>query len=227
MGCDIHFFVEKKNEKGQWESVDVWEKDEYVENSYEEKLLSVPFGKGFYEGRNYNLFGLLAGVRRWDIEPPIPPRGMPEDASPNVKAISDWFGRDGHSHSYMTLAELLDLGWEKGQCEDSGFVDENTYVEWQESLENEIFMKAPSTYCGDVNGPNIFKVSEEQYSLLIQLESEGKIDWKGARPKIYVYSEWATSNAEMASYFYNETLPRMKEIDPDPNNVRAVFFFDS
>lgn len=56
MGCDIHLYREKKID-GEWLTADVgWEA--------EQGELSLPYEKQIYTGRNYNLFGLLCGVRR-------------------------------------------------------------------------------------------------------------------------------------------------------------------
>src|SRR4051794_16548380 len=111
MGCDIHFYVEKKDENGNWQSADAWE----TEDGYD--CPSIPYKKRFYSGRNYDLFGILAdvrngrgfaGVKTGDGFVPIAePRGLPDDASPKIKADCDRWGVDGHSHSYLSLSELL------------------------------------------------------------------------------------------------------------------------
>lgn len=63
MGCDIHCYVEyywpgedHSNGKKRWRD----------------------FGQRINPGRNYTLFGYLAGVRR-DVTPVVPPRGVPRD----------------------------------------------------------------------------------------------------------------------------------------------------
>jgi hypothetical protein len=87
MGCDIHLFVERKN-NGQWhgEEMDCW--------------------------RNYDLFSVLAGVRNYgDNEYIDVPRGLPDDISPEAAEAASRWGDDGHSHSYFTLDELR--AWQK------------------------------------------------------------------------------------------------------------------
>lgn len=70
----------------------------------------------FYSGRNYWLFYFLAGVRDGEVGPISPPKGVPEDASDAYNFIvKSWMG-DGHSHSYFTLTELLNIDddiWDK------------------------------------------------------------------------------------------------------------------
>lgn len=58
MGCDIHAYVEHRNPKSEHES---WNN----------------FGERVNPGRNYLMFGFLAGVR-YDGPPVAAPRGIPE-----------------------------------------------------------------------------------------------------------------------------------------------------
>lgn len=105
MGCDIHTYREKQV-SGQWLTADPWEKYEYSED---DKGQRVPYEKHAYSGRNYNLFGLLAGVRNREGKTQLAPRGIPWDASPEVRqAAADW-DSDGHDHTYLYLHELRSL----------------------------------------------------------------------------------------------------------------------
>lgn len=82
MGCDIRIFVEYYNHRvGQW-------------------------GKPFEVevNRNYDMFGILAGVRSLDYEPIDEPRGVPADCK-------NWKSGDlpmyVHSHSFVYGEEVL------------------------------------------------------------------------------------------------------------------------
>ena len=61
-----------------------------------------------YNGRNYSLFGALAGVRDssmdWisDID-----RGLPDDVSEEICKLSDEWDMDGHSHNHLYLDEII------------------------------------------------------------------------------------------------------------------------
>lgn len=67
-----------------------------------------------YVGRNYRLFGALAGVREYNMEIISDfAKGLPVDVSTEVCGISDSWGRDGHSHSYLTVKELIDSKYYK------------------------------------------------------------------------------------------------------------------
>lgn len=103
MGCDIHTYKEKFVD-GRWQTADEW-----VPYDNEEKTLEVPYKKHAYTGRNYNLFGLLAGVRNREGTLTLAPRGIPFDVSPEVQAANESWDADGHSHSYLYLHELRSL----------------------------------------------------------------------------------------------------------------------
>jgi hypothetical protein len=129
MGCDCHFYVEKwtssnnyegprdlsedRNQKlnevledtpthFRWVSADKWVNDD---GNWE-----VPYNSEYYRGRNYGLFSILADVRGHQV-PIDKARGIPDDASTGYKYICEQWDGDGHSHSYFTLEELLEVDW--------------------------------------------------------------------------------------------------------------------
>lgn len=53
--------------------------------------------------RDYTWFGIIGGVRRHGIQQ-IPTRGMPEPCSTRIERNA--VEQEGHSHSYMSTAEL-------------------------------------------------------------------------------------------------------------------------
>lgn len=91
MGCDIHTVAEKK----------VGER--YVAiNGFE------PF-----DWRNYFMFGFLAGVRNYSgITPISNRRGVPEDASSEAAGSITGWDIDGHSHSWLTVTELMSFDYD-------------------------------------------------------------------------------------------------------------------
>lgn len=90
MGCDIHIHAEIKV-YGKWHHYD------------QPNCL-----------RNYKLFEKMAGVRG-SVENAIsPPRGIPDDSSFTTIFDSDAWGSDGHSHSWISSKELLELSeWQE------------------------------------------------------------------------------------------------------------------
>lgn len=110
MGCDIHVYLEKYtsiNGKSTWVNVDYWQKNPYfgiTEDEREYEHVSC------YVGRNYDLFGILAGVR--SSEDPIDePRGLPEDVTEVTKKEYER-GDMIHTPTYYTLKELKDYLYE-------------------------------------------------------------------------------------------------------------------
>ena len=109
MGCDIHSFAEVwKN--GVWVKVgdvfplDNWEKGFYKKDFNDEPIID----------RHYGLFGWLADVRNYSRLPPISqPRGLPTNLSLAVLHESATWGLDGHSYSWLSLAELLEADYEQ------------------------------------------------------------------------------------------------------------------
>ena len=90
MGCDIHCRAHDADGnditfRGQWSEAD----PEYGPGE--------PFG-----GRNYGVFGFLAGVRNYsDVTPIAEPRGLPDGVKNND---DNWLG--DHSFSWLSVAEL-------------------------------------------------------------------------------------------------------------------------
>ena len=99
MGTDIHVYLEEKHKDGKWHCV----------------------GKNMYDGRDYNLFGLLAGVRCYGINNAVTPlRGLPKDVSDVIRKA--WVEEREWSHSctWYALDELFDALYKKNvsDCKD-------------------------------------------------------------------------------------------------------------
>jgi hypothetical protein len=100
MGCDIHIVVERKWE-GRWVGL----------------RTDQGFGRGGYNGeetdwvypdigqRNYAFFARLAGVRG---DKYVETFGIPGDASDLTLMMTDRWGSDGHSFSYLPLKEFAE-----------------------------------------------------------------------------------------------------------------------
>ena len=98
MGCDIHVFIEKKTD----EKYNIWEQVAlYRVGKYGRQLETADP----YDGRNYSLFGLLAGVRGW-MDPLIEPRGLPSNLSEGVEKEERWWEQSYHTPTWYDLSEL-------------------------------------------------------------------------------------------------------------------------
>lgn len=110
MGCDIHLYRERKVH-GEWESDTIEEQE-----SGEEYMNYQGFRlKG---GRSYVLFAALSAVRSYDkfvIQPPAEDRGWPDDVCGVNQRCSDQWDGDGHSHGWLSIAEVHSLKeqWEQ------------------------------------------------------------------------------------------------------------------
>ena len=105
MGCDIHLHVETKQYDAWLEVRNPIHEETYSQHTYRHWPGS---------DRYYTLFAVLADVRNRDgsVTPIATPRGLPGDASRTVKDEADTWDGDGHSHSYLTLRELVDYDWD-------------------------------------------------------------------------------------------------------------------
>lgn len=88
MGCDIHIFIEYKHHNK-------WHADKHSRHIEQER--------GF--GRNYLFFGTIAGVRSHALKPIYPKRGVPPDATDEVRTMVNSWGDDAHSHTYLSMNE--------------------------------------------------------------------------------------------------------------------------
>lgn len=102
MGCDIHVYLERKNNDGKWVN---W--NFYFENTDKECYGGLPYiPRTCYPWRNYELFGILAGVRSYYTKPIDELRGIPNDVCNEIKCIYDLWRDDAHSSSFYYLYEL-------------------------------------------------------------------------------------------------------------------------
>lgn len=90
IGADIHVYVEVvEKHAGGYEK-----NDEYI----------LCVAEDVFFGRNYILFGLMAGVR--GTKTLFEPKGLPENISSTVSKKNKEWGVDAHSHSWLSIEEL-------------------------------------------------------------------------------------------------------------------------
>ncbi len=110
MGCDIHLVVERRD-GDRWVAVHTTNATHGIDRDGE-LAWSCPAAVR----RNYRRFAALAGVRGDGPEP----RGIPHDASDYARMEIRRWGRDGHSHSWLPLAEALPIFVETERWPDAG-----------------------------------------------------------------------------------------------------------
>jgi hypothetical protein len=231
MGCDIHFYVEQKRD-GKWTAVGEFVKDEdgYMRG-----------GESFYDGRNYNLFAILADVRNGrgfagiktgkGFNPISQPRGIPGNASAEYKEIADGWGCDGHSHSFLTLRELLDCDWTQ-TTQLQGWVNAVEWAAWSRWKRKS--GEGPESYCGGVSGPDIKHLTPEEMDQLLapvaSVYGPEREKFAEQHKDTYALAVWQTPYYIAAGSFINETIPRLLKLAggiSGVDDVRTVFFFDN
>lgn len=199
MGCDIHFYVEHKVD-GVW-------RQEFVPDADDKR-----YAKYWYSGRNYLLFGLLAGVRNEHVTPLAEPRGLPSDLSEGLKQEWKQWKGDGHTPSYFLLSELLKAKDDKSTH--NGYVDVSGY---------RLFLKNgfPDQWRYDFfRGHNKAVVDNAKMGRILNMASFlGDIEY-------FTEIIWEMPNIEIGKDFW-EGIEDLKVLDPNPENVRCVFWFDN
>ena len=177
-----------------------------------------------YDGRNYNLFAILANVRNGygfaGIETGSgfnciqEDRGLPEDVSNEVETELD----DEYLHNigYITLRELVEFDWNQTTTH-YGTVREEGYKQWKENGQ-------PDSWSGAIRGPLIVELTNE--------EMEGLLNGTYKREPSREYTtrvEWKNTYAESVGDFYTESLPMLQQRSDktDGSDIRIVFGFDS
>lgn len=251
MGCDIHFYVERRVD-GVWQTADEWEQDPYDEDPGH---LTVDYEKSFYHDRNYDLFSILADVRNGHgfagvktsegFIPMFAPRGVPDDACPEYKAAATGYGSDGHSHSWVTLAEILAYDWTERTLK-QGWVGPQ---EWARARDNG--GKGPEGWSGMISGGAVRHLTSEEFEAAWQqVRAELVIpehykayalvqDWReehkaalsrmvellgGGTPVCLV--TWTIPYYHAGRTFLSEVVSRLLRLGAH-DDVRCCFFFDN
>lgn len=235
MGCDIHLYVEKRH-GSQWERAEQMIVNDLGHLSGEPVMR---FGR-WYDGRNYDLFAILADVRNGHgfagvdtgdrLVPIASPRGIPADCSPSVKKSYDEWDSDGHSHSWFTLRELLDYDWTQVAVK-RGTVTAVIYEEWKRL---KAWEPCPKEYSGGVSGGNVMHVTEEEMNYLINAIAKDvdRRDLSAAiatrMANVYTRIQWTEPYSERVGSWWTQTMPRLlAAAKGDYDSVRIVFWFDN
>lgn len=220
MGCDIHIFAEVKKDN-KWEKVGKIFNCPYFNENEEENGWNYKFTDSPYRGRNYNLFAILADVRNGrgfagvkigdGFNPISDPKGLPEDVSEEIKANSDEWGGDGHSHSYFSLLELKTYNWNQYTIH-QGCVDIEEYKIFKERGH-------PDSWSGDFWGSSIRKISNEEMDKLILNPPSDEL-------KYYTLVNWKSSYKESIGDIWFKNMEELSKLGND-DEVRIVFWFDN
>jgi len=169
----------------------------------------------------------LADVRNSGYVPIAKPCGLPFDVSPEVVAISEWWGDEGFSHSYLTVAELLGYDWTQ-VITIGRFVSALAYWEWglrgrQHGEGTESWIR----YIGNRGFPEAemrTKIESATKHCKTYLEQRRAVIALG--DKLYSHFAWEQPYYRASFFFFSGTLPRLSRLG-QPDDVRIVFWFDS
>lgn len=237
MGCDIHLRVEQKV-NGAWTPAEKMVPNKYAGEEGEPAMLP----ERFYSERNYDLFAILAGVRNGrgfagcdtgdGFNPIAEERGLPKDVSDAVREESDGWGCDGHSHSWLTLAEILAFDWTQ-TTKQRGWIDALEAEQWFRMRQWE---PEPPGHCGGVGGGMVKHISiEEMEQRILAIKAAHPRDYKAALAQIerdlanhYAQAEWTIAYSQCCETFWIETIPKLLKLCAGkPKDVRLVFWFDN
>lgn len=224
MGCDIHIYVEKKV-KGKWLAADKWKNEEAYYTME---------GREIFEGRNYSLFGVLAGVRRDDVPLISKPRGFPKDASKEVEGCYTQWEGDGHSTTWLSLEDIQNFDWTQ-RVKSEGWVTFDTYEKWERwGKQND---DEPEMSCGSVGGGATQHVTVADFALVYgKLQQEKSLGyWASLHKTIaemnhqYALIQWERPLYRMCAEFLSEVIPKLWRIKQSKGveDVRLVFWFDN
>lgn len=218
MGCDIHLAVEV-NHTGKWKRVlpppSLYTPElQKLARSSHDPFWKVRLKRTWYDERYYTIFGILAGVRDHNVKPISLPRGLPNDMSPELVALSERRGEVGdislgeHSQSWLLVQELLDHA--ETSCEsEEGYLNPEEY----RTLKN---FGRPHSWCKNVLGPAQIVTPEAMDELI----SSGRSIQSGT----YTHVSWDFRFKD--TYFFKYVVAALVALG-DPNYTRIVFGFDS
>lgn len=233
MGCDIHCFVEKKID-GKWEQITGFVSDYYDPNNDYFSSDRFKNADSPIYGRNYTLFALLADVRNGygfagidtgdRITPISSPKGLPDDVSEHIRTESDSWDCDGHSHSWLTVKEILDYNIEVTQTK-RGYVTESEFIEYIKKGE-------PSVWSGGVSGRDVVIISQDEMMKRVKAkDSKGDDTDKHNTTKKHYYCQiqWTKPLKQALFSFFNNSLPQLIDRcdSESKDDVRIVFWFDN
>jgi hypothetical protein len=170
--------------------------------------------------RNHLMFAILGSYNSPDrslrffdydtddhgVEPVAPARGLPADVGDEVRLANDWDG--GHSHSYLTVRELLAYDWD-GTTRHVGM--------------------APDV--GRDGRPGLAQLTQRMlrerggpyFAHDIEVHNAPDRDWTGYRQVNWTEPYWRNLPAQ----FFGALLRMVRLAGADLDSVRCVFWFDN
>lgn len=217
MGCDIHVHIEFKDHEGGWFNVMPHVYNQYYnpndpDSTHEPEWRTCNVG----ENRDYDLFTEIAGVRDYTGENEHPePRGAPEDMHPVTKADCERWGCDGHSHSYLTFAELRELiAKNTGEIKRTGMLSPKQIRELEEDG------KEPESWCQGCSMEDY-----ERREWIQRVEKCRTAYWFEELAQAAFMSVWKHQICGRGEWDWEK--PAYEQEGVDWERLRVVFWFDN
>lgn len=242
MGCDIHMMAQRR-EARRWVTAECPRDmaDPYVTEEVggccdADGFWSALLPHAWWEGRNYILFSVLAGVRNGygfagvkttnPLTPIAEPRGLPADVTVDECGETPdklWLG--DHSHSWLTLREIVAYDWDQtitryGVVPLQKFKDR--VVAHGDAVPFAAVGRPYEEWSGGISGPGIYTLDAED--ALGRMRNGGIVEAPASRP--HVRDCWTQPLRECVGDFLTRTVPALQSVG-DLDDVRIVFGFDS
>jgi hypothetical protein len=203
-----------------------------------------------YSDRCYDTFAILANVRNGSGFGGIStgggfisiaePRGLPDDMSAELKQLiarndddepagayetlrakwgATWIG--DHSHTHLSLDELLKFNWRQVATK-TGWVSLEEFRKWDAKGGG-----WPDGWCGGISGQRIRHVTNEAMRKLIAAGRVESDDSKWDEDRHYTLVRWTDTYAACSGRFHDKFIPALVALGKPPGDVRIVFGFDS
>jgi hypothetical protein len=178
-----------------------------------------------YSGRNYDRFAVLADVRNHHGCNPIDhPRGVPDDASYNVRKENERWGMDGHSHSWFSLQELDAFNWDAVAWREERFVGTRRFSadKDQYAPERHVFAHAIARHGVRVGAARIGLLN-------ILLDAEIVNPLVAKAELTHHHTQRVPVTYKEALNWHDDCLPALRKLAPkgDASKIRVVFWFDN
>lgn len=139
--------------------------------------------------------------------------------------MDDWLRehddpRHGHSHSWVSLKEVLAFPWRDLMTNHRGWVNEEEFRHWLEAGGT----GGPTSWCAAVSGPMIRHVDVATMTRIVRGDQERE----PGDVRYYCQLEWGETYHDSCRFFCETVVPALEKLaDGRPEDVRLVFWFDS
>lgn len=206
MGCDIHIYPEYFDTKEKkWKSLDSW-----VVGS--EGTPIRPSYQRIYDGRNYELFGILTnGAVRRDVSVGLfPVVGLPKNVSEEVKTEYSRGSSDYHNATFVLLSTLDKFFEENTKIKESAYYDKKNLKKLKKTI-------ADGKPDWDLRYPNAQGVGDPKGWEWAELEIPAKD----------IFSNFLWEVVDKLKWTAYELYGFGKNHEKEFSKIRLVFWFDN